>query len=117
MAESQWLQSGSEWYFVKPDGIMAQNEWIDWNNNWYYVGTAGSMVTNQNINGYKIGSDGKMITNSDNIQKTTNNNYDGSDTSLLSDLKDGRGDENYNGPNQSLQEYLNSRSPYTIADF
>lgn len=117
MADSQWLQSGNEWYFIKPDGIMAQSEWIDWNNDWYYVGTTGSMVTNQNINGYEIGSDGKMITNSDTIQKTTTNNHNGFDTSVLSELADGRGDENYNGPNQSLEEYLNNRSPYTIADF
>ena len=117
MAANQWLQSGNEWYFIKPDGTMAQSEWIDWNNDWYYVGTTGSMVTNQNINGYEIGSDGKMITNSDTIQKTTTNDHNGSDTSVLSELTDGRGDENYNVVNQSLEEYLNNRSPYGIAGF
>nr|WP_298056882.1 hypothetical protein [uncultured Lachnoanaerobaculum sp.] len=117
MAANQWLQSGNEWYFIKPDGIMAQSEWIDWNNDWYYVGATGSMVTNQNINGYEVGSDGKMITNSDTIQKTTTNNYDGSNTSVLSELTDGRGDENYNVINQSLEEYLNNISPYGIAGF
>lgn len=45
MAQSQWLKSGTDLYWMNDDGTMAVNAWKEQNKHWYYLGSSGAAVS------------------------------------------------------------------------
>lgn len=85
---AKWVEEGSSWYFVKPDGNRAANEWltidgsdywfdsnsvmaVGWrrfsNDAWYYFKSSGAKAVNYWVesggNWFYLGADGVMMRN------------------------------------------------------
>lgn len=60
-----WIQRGSRWYFLYPDGSYPKDEWLSRNGKWYLFDAEGWMVTGwQSRNGhdYYMDASGAMVT-------------------------------------------------------
>ena len=45
--QTDWIQDGKDWYFLRGDGSMKAGEWQDWprgSQNWYYLKADGRMA-------------------------------------------------------------------------
>ncbi len=61
--ESQWIQSGSRWWYKHGDGSYTKNGWEQIAGDWYYFDKDGWMLANQWIGNYYVTSSGRMAKN------------------------------------------------------
>lgn len=48
-ASDRWIASGSDWYYVNPQGKMLTNSWVASGSDWYYVKADGKMAYSESI--------------------------------------------------------------------
>ena len=56
-----WLQQGSNWYYLKGDGSMAHDQWLFSGGKYYYLYSSGRMAKSTTVNGYKVDAHGAWI--------------------------------------------------------
>ena len=71
IVKSQWVKSGSKYYYVNEKGLVVYNQWVGS----YYVGETGARVTSQKMtigdNTYYFKSDGSKATGITNLNGKT----------------------------------------------